>query len=121
MNRLPTGQTDYGCRYDRQARLDRRGYYTFVVGTEGQRAAIERIPGVTFLPLSAADPTGTHQLAFRNTLPGPGFAAAIENVPANESPASAAAVMGPYYPRIAFCSLATLARSGPGACFGGRS
>jgi hypothetical protein len=117
MNPLPGGQTDYGCRYDQQARLDRHGYYTFVVGTEAQRAAIERIPGATFLPLSAADPTGTHQLAFRNTLPAPGFSAAIENVPQNQSPASAAAVMGSYYPRIAFCSLATLARGGPAACF----
>ena len=41
---------------------------------------------------------------------------AIENVPANQNPVSAAAVMGPYYPRIAFCPLATLARGGPGAC-----
>jgi hypothetical protein len=119
MNPLPGGQTDYGCRYDNQARLDRQGYYTFVVGTEAQRAAIERIPGATFLPLSAADKTVPYQLAFRNTLPAPAFAAAIENVPQNESPASAAAVMGPYYPRIAFCSLATLTRSGPQACFRG--
>jgi hypothetical protein len=30
--------------------------------------------------------------------------------------ASAATVMGPYYPRAAFCSLATLLNSGPNAC-----
>jgi hypothetical protein len=116
MNRLPDGRTDYGCRYNSQVRLDRQGYYTFVVGTESQRAAIERIPGATFLPLSAADPTGIHVLNFRNTLPGPGFPEAIENVPENESPAAAAAVMGPYYPRITFCPLATLARGGLEAC-----
>jgi len=116
MNPLPGGTTDYGCRYDTQVTLDQHGYYTVVVGTESQHAAIDRIPGVTFLPLSAADPTGTYVLKFRNTLPGPGFSQAIENVPANQNPASAAAVMGPYYPRIAFCPLATLARGGPGAC-----
>jgi hypothetical protein len=117
INHLTDGNRDYGCRYDSQVKLDRYGYYTFVVGTEAQRAAIERIPGATFLPFSAAHPADTHALYLRNIVPSPGFAEAIQNVPANESPTSAAAVMGPYYPRAAFCSLATLAHDGPDACF----
>jgi hypothetical protein len=46
----------------------------------------------------------------------PAFGEAIQNVPADGNPASAAAVMGPYYPRLGFCSLKIVAASGPGAC-----
>jgi hypothetical protein len=114
-NRLPDGAVDYGCRYDSQVTLD-HGYYTFVVGTEAQRAAIGQIPGATFLPFSAAYPTTAHVLVLRNMLVNPGFAEAVQNVPGNGNPASAAAVMGPYYPRTAICPLATLASGGPAAC-----
>jgi hypothetical protein len=55
----------------------------------------------------------------RNMLPNPDFHNAIQNVPANGNPSSAAAAMGPYYPRAAFCLLATLANSGPNACLAG--
>jgi hypothetical protein len=116
VNRLPDGTADYGCRYDSQVRLDRNGYYTFVIGTESQRAAIDRIPGTTFLPYSAADPGQPYKLNLRNMLPEPGFRQAIQDVPANGQSASAAAAMGPYYPSMAFCPLATLAASGPAAC-----
>jgi hypothetical protein len=116
LNHLPDGQADFGCRHDSQVRLDRYGYYTFVVGTESQRAAIERIPGATFLPFSTAYPTQIHYLLFRDMVANPDFAKAIQNVPDNGSPASAAAVMGPYYPRAAFCPLATLTHGGPQAC-----
>jgi hypothetical protein len=118
-NQLPDGQIDYGCRYDSQVATDRYGYYMFVVGTEAQRAVIERIPGATFLPFSAADPTTQHFLLLRNLLPSPRFAQAIQNVQQAGSPASAAAGMGPYYPVTAICPLAKLARSGPGACLAG--
>jgi hypothetical protein len=116
LNDLPDGQADFGCRHDSQVRLDPDGYYTFVVGTESQRAAIERIPGATFLPFSTAYPTQIHYLLLRDMVASPDFAEAIQNVPDNGSPASAAAVMGSYYPRAAFCPLATLARGGPQAC-----
>ena len=119
VNRLPDGKVDEGCRYDSQVKLDQNGYYTIVVGTETQSAAIERIPGTTFLPFSAAEPTQLHKLNMRNMLPSPDFHNAIQNVPANGNPSSAAAAMGPYYPRAAFCSLATLANSGPNACLAG--
>jgi hypothetical protein len=116
VNHLPGGTTDYGCRYDSQVKLDQDGYYTFVLGTESQRAAIEKIPGATFLPFSAAHPDGIHFLALRNMVASAGFAQAIQNVPVNGNPSSAAAVMGPYYPRTAVCPLATLAARGAAAC-----
>jgi hypothetical protein len=118
-NPLPDGAVDYGCRYDSEVTLDRDGYYTFVVGTEAQRAAIARIPDATFLPFSAAYPTTKHALLLRDMLVNPAFAEAVQNVPENGKPASAAAVMGAYYPRAAICPLATLARSGPAACLPG--
>jgi hypothetical protein len=116
VNQLPDGRTDYGCRYDAQTRLDRFGYYTYVVGTEAQRAAIDKIPGATFIPFSTADPTALHLLMLRNMLVSPGFDQAIQNVPPNSSAATAAAAMGPYYPRAGVCPLTTLAARGPAAC-----
>ena len=116
VNRLSNGTVDYGCRHDNQIPIDRKGYYTFVIGTESQRATIERIPGTTFLPFSATNPTQPYELNLRNMLPEGHFRQAIQNVPANGRSASAAAAMGPYYPRIAFCPLATLAAGGPSAC-----
>jgi hypothetical protein len=115
-NQLPDGTVDYGCRHDSQVALDRRGYYTFVVGTEAQHAAIDRIPGATFLPFSTAQPTTKHWLLLRNMLVNRSFTEAVQNVPENGNSASAAAVMGPYYPRAGICPLATLASSGPAAC-----
>ena len=119
VNRQPHGTVDEGCRYDSQVTLARNGDYTIVVGTEAQRAVIERIPGATFLPFSAAEPTQAHKLNVRNMLPNPDFHNAIQNVPADGNASSAEAVMGPYYPQAAFCSLATLANSGPNACLAG--
>jgi hypothetical protein len=39
-----------------------------VIGTEAQRTTIERIAGVTFLPLSQAQPAELYLLAMRYTL-----------------------------------------------------
>jgi hypothetical protein len=119
VNQLPDGTVDYGCRYDDQVTLDTDGYYSFVLGTEAQRSAIEAIPGVTFLPLADPDPIQAYKLNLRNTLPDPAFAEAVQNVPADGRLASAAAVMGAYYPQAVFCSIATLAASGPPACLEG--
>jgi hypothetical protein len=116
VNDLPGGRVDDGCRHDSQTALDRHGYYTYVVGTEAQRGAIERIPGATFLPFSTAQPTTFHILLLRNMVVSPRFAEAIQNAPQDGNPASAAQVMGPYYPAAAVCPLATLAASGPAAC-----
>jgi hypothetical protein len=116
VNHLPDGSLDFGCRADQQTARDLRGDYTYVIGTEAQRAAIERIPGVTFLPFSTDQPGAPHAILLRNMLVSAGFAAAVQNVPQDGDPASAAAVMGPYYPRAAVCSLASVARRGAGAC-----
>lgn len=105
-NFLPDGKVDYGCRHDIHVALDRDGYYTFVVGTEAQRAAIEQIPGATFLPFSDVGPAQAYRLSLRNMLAEPSFAEAVQNVPADGNPASAAKVMGSYYPQLKFCSLA---------------
>ena len=51
-NKLPGGGTDYGCRADEATRLNAAGDYTYAIGSESQRAAISRVPGVTFLPFS---------------------------------------------------------------------
>jgi hypothetical protein len=116
VNHLPGGKVDLGCRYDNQVELDAHGYYTFVLGTEAQRAAINRVPATTFLPFSTAFPADVYKLNLRNMLPGPGFSHAVQDVTANADPATAAAVMGAYYPRAGICSITSLAQHGPDAC-----
>jgi hypothetical protein len=116
VNPLPNGQTDLGCRADEATALNSQGDYTYVIGTEAERAAIERIPGVTFLPLSSAKPTAVHVLTMRNTLVNPTFVASPQNVSQTGSPAAAAAVMGAYYPVARVCALSLLTAGGPQAC-----
>jgi hypothetical protein len=119
VNQLPDGTTDYGCRDDDETVVDTAGYYTYVVGTEAQRAAVERIPGVTFVPWSAARPRAQHLIFLRNMLANGHFGPAIQNVAEDQDPASAQAVMGEYYPRDAICPLATVETAGAGACLDG--
>lgn len=116
VNRTLRGTTDYGCRDDDQTKLDSAGRYTYIIGTEHQRAAIEKIPGATFLPFSRSHPRTQHVILLRNMLVNPGFAQAVQNVP-DSDPASAAAVMGPYYPAAVSCPLRTVTRTGPESCF----
>jgi hypothetical protein len=115
-NKLPGGGTDYGCRADEATRLNAAGYYTYVIGSESQRAAISRVPGVTFLPFSTAHPDGPYLLALRYLLVSPSFTHSPQNVTQADDPAAVAAVMGAYYPRAAVCPLATLTAKGPQAC-----
>jgi hypothetical protein len=115
-NELPGGGTDYGCRADEATRLNAAGYYTYVIGSESQRAAISRVPGVTFLPFSTARPDGPYLLALRYLLVSPSFPHSAQGVTQASDPAAAAAVMGPYDPRAAVCPLATLTAKGPQAC-----
>ncbi|MEU5079796.1 MULTISPECIES: hypothetical protein [Streptomyces] len=117
-NPLPGGGVDPGCRSDFDTRLSPAGTYTYAVGTEEQRAAVERVPGVTFLPLSSATPAARHLLILRNMVAAPGFAEAIQRVPAGSDAARTAEVMGAYYPEAAYCGLSVLAASGPEACPG---
>jgi hypothetical protein len=115
-NKLPGGGTDYGCRADEATTLNAAGDYTYVIGSESQRAAISRIPGVTFLPFSATRPAGPYLLALRNVLVSTPFAHSPQGITQASDPAAAAAGMGPYYPRAALCPLATLTAHGPQAC-----
>jgi hypothetical protein len=115
-NHLSGRRVDYGCRDDSEVELDRHGYYTVIVGTESQRAAIDRIPGATFLPLDQSDPSQAYKINLRNMLPNQGFAEAVQHVPADNSPASAAAVMGLYYPETALCSIRIIQTGGVAKC-----
>jgi hypothetical protein len=115
-NRLPGGGTDYGCRADQATKLNAAGDYTYVIGSESQRAAISRISGVTFLPFSADQAMRLYVLILRDTLVSTSFAYSPQNVTRAGDPAAAAAAMGPYYPRAAVCPLATLTARGPQAC-----
>jgi hypothetical protein len=116
VNSLPDGTSDYGCRADDHTGLDSDGRYSYVVGGESQRQAIEQVPGVTFLPFSAARPAARHRIILRNMVVDAGFAEAVQNVPEDGVPASAAAVMGEYYPVTKVCSLAALTSEGPADC-----
>jgi hypothetical protein len=115
-NTMPGGGTDYGCRADEATRLNAAGDYTYVIGSESQRAAISRVPGVTFLPFSTTHPAGLYVLGLRNTLVSTSFTHSPQGITQASDPAAAAAVMGPYYPRAALCPLATLTARGPQAC-----
>jgi hypothetical protein len=115
-NKLPGGGTDYGCRADENTRLNAARHYTYVIGSESQRAAISRVPGVTFLPFSTTHPAGLYLLVLRNMLASASFTHSPRDITKASDPAAAAAVMGPYYPRAAVCPLATLTAKGPRAC-----
>ena len=116
MNLLPSGGVDPGCRADDQTKLDTAGEYAFVLGTEAQRAAIEGVPGVTFLPFSAAQPGATHILVFRVMLASSSFADSPQQVAQVNDPAATAAAMGPYYPRASICALTSLTTGGVTGC-----
>jgi hypothetical protein len=118
-NKLPGGGTDYGCRADEATRLNAAGDYTYVIGGESQRAAISRVPGVTFLPFSTIQASRLYLVLLRNVLVSTSFTQSPKNITQADDPAAAAAVMGPYYPRTAVCPLATLAAHGPRACLPG--
>jgi hypothetical protein len=115
-NKLPGGGTDYGCRADGATRLNAAGDYSYVIGSESQRAAISRVPGVTFLPFSTSQASRLYLLGLRNVLVSTSFGHSPQDVTQADDPAAAAAVMGSYYPRTAVCPLATLTADGPQGC-----
>jgi hypothetical protein len=116
VNPLPGGETDYGCRADDATKLDAAGYYTYVMGSETQRAAILKIPGATFLPFSSTQTTPLYLLLLRNLLVNPSFSHSAQNVTlTNDAPATATA-MGAYYPKVSTCALSTLTTGGVSAC-----
>ncbi|RZU49521.1 hypothetical protein EV385_1274 [Krasilnikovia cinnamomea] len=116
VNELPDGSVDPGCRHDDAAALDARGYYTFVLGTEAQRPAVQALPGATFVPFSLEHPRARHLVVLRNMLPVDSFRYSVLDAPANGRARPAAAAMGDYYPRGAVCAFAVLAAEGPAGC-----
>lgn len=115
-NTLSNGTTDYGCRADDATKINSNGDYTYVIGTETQRTAIERLPNVTFLPFSSTESTRLYLLLLRNTLVSPQFTHSAQAVTQTLDPTAAAAAMGPYYPQMSTCPLTTLTTGGPQAC-----
>jgi hypothetical protein len=112
-NTLPSGQSDYGCRADDQTARNAAGDYTYVIGAESQRSAIDAIPGVTFLPFTTNQPaTPVYVLMLRNTLVNPAFPYSTANVTQASDPSATAAAMGPYYPNISVCALTAVTASG---------
>jgi hypothetical protein len=115
-NKLPGGGVDYGCRADEATTLNAAGDYTYVIGSESQRAAISRVPGATFLPFSTTQTSRLYLLGLRNVLASTSFTRSPQAIAQADAPAAAAAAMGPYYPRAAACPLTTLMAKGPQAC-----
>lgn len=115
-NELPGQRTDPGCRHDDVVRLDDDGWYTFAIGTEDQRRAVEALRGVTFVPWSQERPNEPSLVLLRNMMPVATFAHGAQNVPPTGNPAAARAVMGDYYPHGAVCELRTLAARGADGC-----
>jgi hypothetical protein len=117
VNHLPGGQTDLGCRADDATKLSAGGgTYTYVIGTEAQKNAIEHVAGVTFLPLSLTQPAPLYLLAMRYTLANPTFESAPQNIVQTGSAPAAAQTMGAYYPHAQVCSLSVLSSGGTSAC-----
>lgn len=116
VNKLPDAQVDHGCRADEQTKVNATGDYTYVVGSEAQRAVISRVAGATFLPFSDSQTTPLYLLWLRNVLVNPGFAQSAQAVTQADDAVAAAAAMGPYYPRVFTCALARLTAKGITAC-----
>ena len=116
VNQLPGGQVDYGCRADQQTKLNATGGYTYVIGSEAQRAAISKVPGATFLPFSSTQTTRLYLLLLRNILVNPDFVHSAQKVAQEDDAPAAAAAMGHYYPSVSQCPLATLTTKGLSAC-----
>jgi hypothetical protein len=71
---------------------------------------------VTFLPFSDRQTTPLYLLWLRNYLVNPGFTHSAQAVTQADDAPAAAAAMGPYYPRVYTCALATLTAKGITAC-----
>lgn len=116
VNHLAGGKTDYGCRADQETKVDAAGDYTYVIGTEAQRAAISRIPDVTFLPFSTSQTSRLYVLLLRNLLVSSHFPNSVQNVVTPLGATATSVVMGQYYPTVSTCPLATLAAHGVQGC-----
>ena len=93
----------------------RHGYYTYVISDPDVRPSnATAANGVTWLPWGGVFPNGV--LIYRNMLASPQFSQAIQNITPTDSPA---AVMGPYFPQLAYCTTAEFEAGGWKACLAG--
>ncbi len=99
------------CAADYDAAI-KAGYYTYVISDPDARPAnATAANGVTWLPWGGAYPSGL--VIYRNMVPSPSFAQAVQSVSESSSPA---AVMGPYFPDTVYCSTSTFEAGGWKAC-----
>lgn len=98
------------CSADQDTAIDSDGYFTIVVSDAADRPdnAI-RANGITWLPWG---PYPDGLLLYRHLLPNPAFSQAIQNVPYGSDPE---AIMGDYFPQVAYCTRATAEAAGQGA------
>src|SRR3546814_16819956 len=87
--------------------IDSLGFFTVVVSAAAYRPInAVRTNDITWLPWGSY-PDGL--LLYRHLLPNPAFAQAIQNVPYGSDPD---AVMGDYFPQVAYCTRATAEAAG---------
>jgi len=109
-----TGGQIYGCSADLNTTVV-GGYYTYVLSSLADRPPSATTQnGITWLPYSSQNVQNV--LVLRNML-GSAFPNSVQQVPQDGNPASAQAVMGPYYPQMAQCSVSTFATGGVAGCF----
>jgi hypothetical protein len=105
------------CIADFEIPVAEDGTYTVVVSQSEDRpenATAEQ--GVAWL--LGADPSFPDLIGMRHILPSDDFAAQSGWAVSEEAtPAEAAAIMGPYYPRATYCDTATFEDGGADACF----
>ena len=112
--------TQMGCLADQQfAALGPGNTATVAISSVVDRPVVTRDPasGIEWLPTSPTATAARELVAVRNMLAAPGFEQGAMDVGAYNSPSSAAAAMGPYYPSATQCTTATFAAGGVEGCF----
>lgn len=113
------GSVLYGCAADLQVPTADQGRVTAVVSFPADRPAnATAANGITWLPMSATDPTAIEQVSLRNMLVSNDFANSPKSA-AGHTVADAQEAMGEYYPQAAMCDVATFEAGGADACLGG--
>jgi hypothetical protein len=92
------------CLNDEELKLDQNGYYTLVVGAPLARPSSVTRRGHNWLP-HHANPLVDHMVLLRNMVSQDAFTRSALNVPKDGSAASAANIMGEYYPQSKLCTV----------------
>lgn len=113
-DRVPPYPVSY-CAPDQRTRLDRDGYYTYVVAAPAEARAAAR-PGVTIIPWGSTV-VPQHVLVYREMLPNASYYP--RSVMASQARGTNPAVtMGAGYPRATYCDVNVVRTRGAKACFG---